>query len=803
MVLSCVYFEIWFSVCSQKEKREAKEMMLGYTKDLSRGGVLLILDGLLVEEYRVLRDLAMYSASSLYRSLSWIVQDISHKFGLFYFNIKFVILHFLHQDARGVEVHLTVEIIGIVQMEYLENSSNAITPNLQIEDPEDLVLIPSESEDTSGSDSECVLPLCDDFSPINVFEEEFVTFSNPLFNSNDDFTSSDDESLSDKDVSKKNVKIYSNPLFEFDDEYISSDDVELLLHRDPSTLIMSVVSILKGFTDESPLEEDDELFDLEPKNHEWKKILYDAPIDDLMTEDKVFDLEICEKKFSPTFVRLHFEDRPYLFFTYVVRILLLYFTYPVNSPFLLSSESEDTFFDLGIFAFHFSHRSGTFISFNVYPNILNESPMEICSSACFIPNITILNPFVEILYGEITVHIEVLSVLWDNRLPIRTVRYRYVGVPNYGKFIKELVSNKHKLEKISYAFLSDESSVMIQNKVLPKLEDPESFLIPCTFSKAFSCNVLADLGASINLMPYSLYAKLSLETLRPTKMSIRLADRSFQHPIGIAKNMLVEVVIQVKQTQLNLGVGTKRMTFSIDSIMKHSYSNDDTCFSIDEILEEYLDAIIDERSKIIHFVEGTILKEKLFAEFNEFMAMNIEENYESESETEEPPFEKITFDTDYKIKTSLEEPPLDLELKPLPDYLEYVFLEEPTFLRMRIEQYFLMTDYSLWEVILNGDSPVSTRIVEGVVQPVAPTIVEQKLARKNELKVRGTLLMALPDKHQLKFNSHKDAKTLMEAIEKRTDSHNLAFVSSTSTDSTTDSVSTAVNVSAVGAKLTA
>nr|GFB37153.1 hypothetical protein [Tanacetum cinerariifolium] len=87
--------------------------------------------------------------------------------------------------------------------------------------------------------------------------------------------------------------------------------------------------------------------------------------------------------------------------------------------------------------------------------------------------------------------------------------------------------------------------------------------------------------------------------------------------------------------------------------------------------------------------------------------------------------------------------------------------------KMRIEQYFLMTDYSLWEVILNGDSPVPTPIVEGVAQPVAPITVEQKLARKNELKARGTLLMALPDKHQLKFNSHKDVKTLMEAIEKR------------------------------------
>ncbi|GKE30995.1 reverse transcriptase domain-containing protein, partial [Tanacetum coccineum] len=113
-------------------------------------------------------------------------------------------------------------------------------------------------------------------------------------------------------------------------------------------------------------------------------------------------------------------------------------------------------------------------------------------------------------------------------------------MPNYGKFLKELVSNKHKHEQISYAFLSDESSDIIQNKVPPKLRDPGRFLIPCTFSKAFSCNASADLGASINLMPYSLYAKLSLETLKPTKMSIRLADRSFQHPIGIAKNMLVE-----------------------------------------------------------------------------------------------------------------------------------------------------------------------------------------------------------------------------------------------------------------------
>nr|GEV37691.1 hypothetical protein [Tanacetum cinerariifolium] len=114
-----------------------------------------------------------------------------------------------------------------------------------------------------------------------------------------------------------------------------------------------------------------------------------------------------------------------------------------------------------------------------------------------------------------------------------------------------------------------------------------------------------------------------------------------------------------------------------------------------------------------------------------------------------------------------------------------------------------MTDYSLREFILNGDSPIPTRIVKGVVQPVAPIIAEQQLARKNELKARGTLLMALPNNHQLKFNSHKDNRTLMGAIEKRfgTASQNLAFVSSTHTDSTTDSVSAAASVYAACVKL--
>ncbi|GJZ12448.1 reverse transcriptase domain-containing protein [Tanacetum coccineum] len=152
-------------------------------------------------------------------------------------------------------------------------------------------------------------------------------------------------------------------------------------------------------------------------------------------------------------------------------------------------------------------------------------------------------------------------------------------------------------------------------------------------------------------------------------MSVRLADRSFQYPIGIAENMLVKVgkfnfpvdfvilemeedskvslilgrpflhtadaVIHVKQKQLNLRVGTEQMTFSIDSAMKHSYSNDVTYFTIDvidEILEEDSDALLDEGSKILYSIEGTPLEDKIFAKFDEFKAMNIEENNESESD---------------------------------------------------------------------------------------------------------------------------------------------------------------------------
>ncbi|GJS65620.1 hypothetical protein Tco_0680184, partial [Tanacetum coccineum] len=120
---------------------------------------------------------------------------------------------------------------------------------------------------------------------------------------------------------------------------------------------------------------------------------------------------------------------------------------------------------------------------------------------------------------------------------------------------------------------------------------------------------------------------------------------------------------------------------------------------------------------------------------------------------------------------------------------------------MRMEQYLTHTDYALWEVIVNGDEPaVASASAEG---PIPPKIAEQKLARKNELKAKSTLLLAILDEHLLKFHGIKDAKTLWEAIKTRfkvkscssLNSQNVAFVSSKNTSSTNEAVNTAHEVS--------
>ncbi|GJZ40371.1 hypothetical protein Tco_0586934 [Tanacetum coccineum] len=260
---------------------------------------------------------------------------------------------------------------------------------------ENLVPIPSESEDTSKNDREYDLPFCGNY----------VTFPNPLFDANDDFTSSDDESLLEEDVQEENFKTYSNPLFEFDDKYISSDvnplfnevleDIEskdsYVSNLDEPALLVTPLSdanedvcfdpggdideidafldidvstdIKDGYHDSEGdiiylecLLTNDTTHNLPPDvffDHDPRRLKDEPDNDDLKSMIKVFDPGIHEKIISPTYVRLPFKDRHYCSLTFVIKIFLSFLTYLVNSFFLLSSGSEDAIFDSGISAYSF------------------------------------------------------------------------------------------------------------------------------------------------------------------------------------------------------------------------------------------------------------------------------------------------------------------------------------------------------------------------------------------------------------------------------------------------------------------
>nr|GFC04322.1 hypothetical protein [Tanacetum cinerariifolium] len=135
---------------------------------------------------------------------------------------------------------------------------------------EDLIPIQSESEDISRSDSECDFPSYDDFSPINVIEGKSVTFSNPLFDYNDNFTSSDDESLSDEDVLEDNFKIYLNPLFNSNDDFTSSDDESLSYEDVPKEKVKIYSNPLFEYDDEYISNDVNPLFDKVLENIENK-----------------------------------------------------------------------------------------------------------------------------------------------------------------------------------------------------------------------------------------------------------------------------------------------------------------------------------------------------------------------------------------------------------------------------------------------------------------------------------------------------------------------------------------------------
>nr|GEY10423.1 hypothetical protein [Tanacetum cinerariifolium] len=115
-----------------------------------------------------------------------------------------------------------------------------------------------------------------------------------------------------------------------------------------------------------------------------------------------------------------------------------------------------------------------------------------------------------------------------------------VHMPKFAPMFKHLLNNKNKLIELTKTPLNENCSGVVLKKLPEKLGDPGRFLISCDFSEFDNCLALVDLGASINLMPLSIWKKLKLPTLNDTKMVLELADRTISKPTGVAENVFVK-----------------------------------------------------------------------------------------------------------------------------------------------------------------------------------------------------------------------------------------------------------------------
>ena len=115
------------------------------------------------------------------------------------------------------------------------------------------------------------------------------------------------------------------------------------------------------------------------------------------------------------------------------------------------------------------------------------------------------------------------------------------SMPSYVKFIKKILVSKKKLEEYGTITLTEECSAILQKKPPPKLQDPGSFAIPFSIRNQVLGKAPCDFEASINLIPLLMFKRLKLGEPKSTKISLQLADRSYQHPQGIIENILVKV----------------------------------------------------------------------------------------------------------------------------------------------------------------------------------------------------------------------------------------------------------------------
>ncbi|GKC40480.1 reverse transcriptase domain-containing protein, partial [Tanacetum coccineum] len=203
-------------------------------------------------------------------------------------------------------------------------------------------------------------------------------------------------------------------------------------------------------------------------------------------------------------------------------------------------------------------------------------------------------------------------------------------MPKFASTLKALIGNKEKLSEMARTLLNEHCSKVILNKLPKKLGDPGKFLIPCDFPGMDKCLALADLGASINLMPLSVWKRLSLPELTPTCMTLELADCSITKLIGIAEDVSVKVgmfhfpadfvvvdfdadpqvplilwrsflktgcaLIDVYKGELTLRVRKEAVTFNLDQTSRYSANYDDMMVNrinvIEMACEEYSQEVL-------------------------------------------------------------------------------------------------------------------------------------------------------------------------------------------------------------------
>nr|GFA84879.1 reverse transcriptase domain-containing protein [Tanacetum cinerariifolium] len=177
--------------------------------------------------------------------------------------------------------------------------------------------------------------------------------------------------------------------------------------------------------------------------------------------------------------------------------------------------------------------------------------------------------------------------------------------PKFAPMFKKLLNNKDKLIELTKTPLNENCSAVVLKKLPEKLGDPGRFMIPCNFTGLDNCLALADLGASINLMPLSIWKKLRLPTLNDMKMVLELADQTISKPTGVAENVFVKVgrpflstahaLIDVYEGEITLRHDDQSLTLKYRDTPSISYNNLESLNKVDLIdatCEEYSQAVL-------------------------------------------------------------------------------------------------------------------------------------------------------------------------------------------------------------------